>query len=290
MAGDDRGRARVPCPFPHLVKSAPDARAEETQGAEAPPPQAAAKTDQMNCDPATDCIQYFHIHCLILLITPLDAGRLALARSWSSCLNSFRCAQPRAPGTGICRHLRLGGSKCLSLHKPQPPPQPAPAHRQARRTNAGRRHLPHEILHNPVFQRVERDHRDAATRPAQLHRRFQTAPELVQFVIHSNPQRLKNQCRRMNTAVTAELDPPYQIGQLDRACDRLPRTFLHDSHRKSPGEGFLTISPKNPCQLLLARFRENVRRRPAKPTVLPHVQRAIFAKTEAALRRVELMR
>src|SRR5439155_4886668 len=87
---------------------------------------------------------------------------------------------------------------------PVQPPQlgltTAHADGEGRRADAPALEPLEEPLHDPVLERVKRDHRETAAGPQHLERGRKRLLELAQLVVHGDPQSLEDAPRRMPVA------------------------------------------------------------------------------------------
>ena len=107
-----------------------------------------------------------------------------------------------------------------------------------------------------------------------------------------NAQRLENPGRRVDAL---RRPPPgnaaaHQLGQLRRGDDRLARTGPDDLAGDPSGPALFSVFPKNPHEFLRVCCSDHLGSRLPCRRVHAHVQGAVLAKGEAALRTVQLMR
>src|ERR1041385_5115433 len=137
---------------------------------------------------------------------------------------------------------------------------------------------------------MERDHCQPPARLEQLDCAIEALLQRTNFIVHRDPQRLKNFRRRMRFAAVPRRQSLDQFGQLPRRLKRLLLAILHDRSRESPRLALPAKFPENSRQFVRARFVHQPRRRQRLPRVHPHIQRPVRLKTEAALRPIQLGR
>ncbi len=131
---------------------------------------------------------------------------------------------------------------------------------------------------------MKRDDRQPPARFQNFHRRFQPAFQRTDFIVHRNPQRLKNFCRRMRLFSVTRRKPLDQFRQLPRRLKFSLRAVVNNRLCKPPRLPFAAKFPKNLRQFFGAQIVHQIRRRQCLPVVHPHVQRAVVLKTESAFR------
>jgi hypothetical protein len=145
-----------------------------------------------------------------------------------------------------------------------------------------------EGLHDPILQRVERDHSDdTALRQA----RRELPKALLQgfkLAIHRDTQCLENTGRRMRSAPTRD-DRFDGFSQLERRFE----WFHHPLARKFYGHfarrWFIAILAKDSLELFTAHRVDEISSGDRSIRIKAHVQWAIRLKTESPFRRIELM-
>src|SRR5581483_7395556 len=76
----------------------------------------------------------------------------------------------------------------------------ADAHREVGRAGAALLLRPQEALHDPVLERMERDHSEASARPQHLERRGQRPLDGAELVVDLDAERLEDALRRVALA------------------------------------------------------------------------------------------
>src|SRR3954447_2830910 len=137
--------------------------------------------------------------------TALGVGRRGRARgrptpATASCdqlANLDPGAEPCRLRARVRRDLARTRPDRLSMQRPHLGLVPARADREVRRADAPALLVAQEPLHDPVLERVERDHREAAARPKHLERRRERGLERAELVVDRDAQRLEDPLRRM---------------------------------------------------------------------------------------------
>ena len=158
------------------------------------------------------------------------------------------------------------------------------------RTNAVARFAEHESLHDPIFERVERDDRETTLWSKERERGVQTLLEIRELVVHRDAQRLEHASRGIDGARALLFHAEHEATEVIRGEERLTRATAHDGRRDATGLRLLAVLGEDAAQLDLIPGVHDVGRRPAKVWVGAHVQRAFRAKAEASLRVGELER
>jgi len=79
--------------------------------------------------------------------------------------------------------------------------------------------ITHEMLHYPVFQRMEADHHQASAGFDMRHTFWEHPRKLLEFLIEINPYSLKGPCRRILPSLTGTYRFTNQLDELPRGVD-----------------------------------------------------------------------
>ena len=149
-----------------------------------------------------------------------------------------------------------------------------------------------EALHDPVLERVERDHREPAARAQDLERRRQRALERAELVVDLDPQRLEDALGRMALA-EARRRRDRLLDRLDEvagALERLLGAAADDRARDLAREALLAVAAEDVGELALVGLVDELARGQLRGGVHAHVERRVGGVREAALGPVELHR
>src|SRR5579859_8163166 len=124
-----------------------------------------------------------------------------------------RRAQARRGGPRVGRNRTLARPNRAALDRAQQRLRPADADRKVRRTRAAALAVAQELLHDPVLERMEADHRKPTPGPQHLERRRQCRLERAELVVDGDPESLKDALGGMTLA------EPHRSGH--RGPDRL---------------------------------------------------------------------
>ena len=156
-------------------------------------------------------------------------------------------------------------------------------------------HLPLEItalqkvLHDPVFQRVIRDHHQPTAGTQCPLRLLQHILQCLQLPVHLDTQSLIH-LRQVLLLLLFRHAGSDHLQKLLRASDHLLRPGLHDQVNQPSHVIHLPVVPENPGQILLAICIQNIRGLQPAPLVHPHVQLRVKPEGEPPPRLVELVR
>src|SRR3954452_20109550 len=103
-----------------------------------------------------------------------------------------RGAQPRRRGARVRRQLCRRRLDRPARERPQLRLVPADADREVGRAGTALLARAQEALHDPVLERVEADHGEAAAGAQHLERLGQRGFERAELVVHGDPQRLED--------------------------------------------------------------------------------------------------
>ncbi len=117
------------------------------------------------------------------------------------------------------------------------------------------------VLHDPVFETVERQHRDATAAAYQFEGRVERQPHFVEFVVDVNSNRLEHARCRVFVRIGSRLRLCDQRGQVSRALDRRFGTSIDDRTRDAASVALLTELTEHRGQFVFARAVDPVRRR-----------------------------
>ena len=145
-----------------------------------------------------------------------------------------------------------------------------------------------ELLHDPVLERMERHHRQAAAWTQQGFRCSQRPLQLAELVIDVDAKRLKGPGRRIDFSAPAE-HIGYDRGELPGARDRRLATTLDDRFGDPPTGTLLAIAIDDRGERSLVGAIDHISRRLAIIRHA-HVERTILGEGEAAFGVVELLR
>src|SRR5690606_35072240 len=200
--------------------------------------------------------------------------------------------QAGAPRTWVRRHLPRRPKHGLPRQRPTQRPPPTLTDRQFRRADAPAAPLPEGLLHPPVLQRVVGQHHEHAPRRQLVPQDGQRPLELLQLLVHRDPQRLEDPRLVLHTETCAE-DSLQDLQQVVARPERLLPTPLHHLRRQPPRTPLLTVTPEHLRQLRLRGLVQQLRRR-ALPhpgfTRHAHVQRHTRAERESSRGLVHLPR
>ena len=154
---------------------------------------------------------------------------------------------------GFSSTSRCDGRTGFRVSDPQRRLLAADADREVGRARASLRLLRDEALHDPVLERVERDHREPAARPQHLERRGKRRLEGAELVVHGDAQGLEDALRRMPFAEPRrgrdrELD---HVDELAGARERRLLASADDRPRDRRGEPLLPVAPEDRHELAL---------------------------------------
>src|SRR5579883_2002495 len=180
-------------------------------------------------------------------------------------------AQFRTAGAGIASRLGVGGFHRFFVHW-------LPDFRHTKR-----------LFHSSIFQRVETNDACSPTGLHHLRQHRQKAIERTKFIIYRNPQRLKYPRGGVDVAGT-RYTAPHQLRKFRSGSDRLLCPAFHNSLRNSSAISFFAIFPKHVRQRRFTQRVYQVCRGCPGGWVEPHVEWAIFAKTQSALALRKLIR
>ena len=142
----------------------------------------------------------------------------------------LRDAQQRAAGARIALELGLGAGRVLRPMSFSRGRAAAGTTGRCRSAGSTCDCALHEVLHRPILERMEADHREAPAGAEHLERRGKTALELAELVVDVHAQRLEGARRRMLARLAGAHRAGDQGGELRRARDRL----LARAPRRSP--------------------------------------------------------
>src|SRR4029077_8300146 len=137
--------------------------------------------------------------------------------------------------------------------------------------------LAHEALHDPVFERVERDDGEAAPRPEHLERGRERALERVELAVDGDAERLEDPLRRMPLAEAGRrgnraLD---RVDKLARALERLLAPAADERARDLSRVAFLSVAAEDRGQVALAPRIDDVAPALVLRRVHAHVERCV---------------
>jgi hypothetical protein len=159
------------------------------------------------------------------------------------------------------------------------------------RAEAMRALPPHELLDDPVLERMKRDHDQAAIRAQHFDRLGQGLGQDGEFIVHRDAQRLKCPRRRMRSAPAPTADRLLdEIGEVFCRLDRVFLPAFHDRASDTPRLPFLPESPQDICEVRFVEGGNQTARRTSRFRVETHVQRAVGLKREPPLLGVQLKR
>src|SRR5712691_4894349 len=171
-----------------------------------------------------------------------------------------RHAQLRRRRAGVLRHFVVAGPERPPRHGTEQRRPSADADREVRRAGAPALAVAHERLHDPVFERVEADHREASSRPEHLQGRRQRALERSELVVDGDAQRLEDALRRMSAAeaLRSRYRRTNDVYELKRGRDRAP---ANDRARDLPRIALLAVALEDVGELTLGRIVDQIRPR-----------------------------
>jgi hypothetical protein len=127
----------------------------------------------------------------------------------------------------------------------------------------------------------------------QLNRGLKGWTEYIEFVVHSNSQRLKRSLCWMSAGAAGCCGDGCcdKFNQLKRRLHRFAAgARLHHRSRNAVGKLFVTVSPQNIYELTFVEVVQEVRSRGSGGGVHPHIKRSIYAIRKAALWQIKLSR
>ena len=144
-----------------------------------------------------------------------------------------------------------------------------------------------EVLHDPVFERMERDHHQPAARREDALRGGQPLRELAELVVDVEAQRLERARRRMDVAGPAMHHAGDDVGERAGGRDRPFAARRDDGAGDGAGAALLAEEKDDVGEVALGGLRDHVGRR-RTGGAHAHVERPVEPEREAAFRRVEL--
>src|SRR5688500_20374324 len=100
-----------------------------------------------------------------------------------------------------------------------------------------------EALYDPVFQRVERDHRQAPTRRKHVERPRERRLQCGQLLVRRDAQRLEGACRGVDVAAApATARGGRDLCQLRRRLDRRSLPLPGDRPRDAAARGVFAVA------------------------------------------------
>ena len=145
------------------------------------------------------------------------------------------------------------------------------------------------MFDDPVFERVKRYDRDAATGFEAANRRLEKALELSELVVDRDPQCLESAGRRVDASLAAAFHVLDQTTELGGRTQGILVAAFDDRTGDCPGPPFLAVVAQNSHQLLPLRPLEQVGCG-GTASAHAHVEWAICGKAESTLGTVELER
>ena len=133
-------------------------------------------------------------------------------------LGAARDAQPRGARTGIAGDLRRRCLDRLSAFQVEARRRAGLLRGVARYAFAAAARA-QEALDDPVLERVETDHGDAAARPQDALGRGEPALELAELVVHAKPNGLKGASGRIDTVLRSRDHAPDDLREFQGALD-----------------------------------------------------------------------
>ena len=159
-------------------------------------------------------------------------------------------------------------------------------------SRGSRRHVAapaQELLDPAILERVERHHGEPAAGRQQLLGRGEAAIELAQFVVHGDPQGLECPGRRILPGLGLRDHRANDIRELGGAPDGPALSRRVDRAGDPAGKPLFAKRADQLGKVGLRQGRDQIRGA-LSGAAHPHVERAVEAEREAALRRVELGR
>ena len=139
------------------------------------------------------------------------------------------------------------------------------------------------LLYQPVFQRVEGDHRQPSAGRQRLERLRQRGLQRFQLLVDRHAQRLEGARRRMDIAAAG--GPCHYPGQLPGG---MQRAGLDDGPRHLARPPLFPIAEDDIGQFRFGQLVHQVGRAHRAVGVKAHVQRRLSLEREAALGRIQL--
>ena len=147
---------------------------------------------------------------------------------------------------------------------------------------------PDELLHQPVFQRMETDHGEAAADGQQFAAPPPAPRQLAQFVVDVHAQRLEGARGRMLAALARAHRARNQRGELPRWSLSVPPRAVHDDAGDASRKAFFSQRTDHVANLVGRGSGEPLRRACAMRRVHAHVERTVLLEAETAAGLVEL--
>src|SRR5690606_30716867 len=201
----------------------------------------------------------------------------------------LRHAQYGAAGTGIGRHF-LGGRLDRLAAQIQAHLDVGVAYRQIARQRRAPGLATHELLDLTVFEGMEADDRQSATRRKHFQRRLQALGQVFQLTVDEDADPLERPGGRMLVFLPGGVGLLDHFGQIGGGGERLLLTAQHDGAGHAAGEALFAILPEHGGDVRLVGAVDPVGSALTHGGVHAHVQRTIVEKAEAALGVVQLRR
>src|SRR5579862_1701145 len=150
-----------------------------------------------------------------------------------------------------------------------------------------------KALDETILERMEADDGDASASGEEVRDSGQRERQFRELRVHRNPKGLERARGRILTPITPRPRAGGlrdDRGELARRHDRSALASLRNRSCNRLSKAFFTIIANDPRQFANGCAREELRRRLATRRIHPHVERALEAKREAALRAVDLRR
>jgi hypothetical protein len=147
------------------------------------------------------------------------------------------------------------------------------------------------VLHDPVLERVKRNHRQPGAGAQQPGGRDEKFVEAVELAVDPDPERLKSSRRRIDSLITlARNRAPHDLRQLPGRGDPSGTTRLDNAPGDAPRIPLLAVLKNHVGQVFFSGRSEKIGRRRSLRLVHPHIQRLVASEAEPAAFGVELHR
>ena len=147
------------------------------------------------------------------------------------------------------------------------------------------------VLHDAIFERVERQNHESPARCQPRGGAREKAVQSFELAIDPDANRLKRARRRIDACVSLAWNgSPHDVRQLPRRLDQSRLLDVDDRARHAPRVTLLTELVDHVCERLLVDGCQHLGRGRSTRCIHAHVERLVPPEAEAATWRVELQR